>query len=97
MYNTGVAFEWDPRKAVENFWKHGVRFSADAEEVFRDDFAITVEDAVSDVYEQRFVSIGMGASGRVLVVVYCYRGESIRIISARTAEQNERKVYEETR
>ena len=50
MYNTDVAFEWDPRKAVENFRKHGVRFSADAEEVFRDDFAITVGDAVSDVY-----------------------------------------------
>jgi uncharacterized DUF497 family protein len=36
----------------------------------------------------------MGASGRLLVVVYSYRGENIRIISARLAEPHEREEYE---
>jgi uncharacterized DUF497 family protein len=45
----------------------------------------------------RFVSIGMGAKERVLVVVYCHRGETIRIISARSAEPQERRQYEEKR
>ena len=97
MYNTKVGFEWDPRKASENFRKHGVRFSVDAEEVFRDDFAVTIEDAGRDPDEQRFVTIGMGARKRVLVVVYCYRGDAIRIIPVRPSEQYEREMYEEKR
>jgi hypothetical protein len=39
----------------------------------------------------------MGAKERVLVVVYCHRGENIRIISARVAEPRERSQYEESR
>ncbi len=62
--------------------------------VFFDPNALTREDL--DVEnEQRFVSIGMDAIGRVLVVVYTYRGEDIRLISARTATKRERERYEE--
>ena len=63
--------------------------------VFEDDDAITITDDESDPHEVRFVSIGTGAKNRVLVVVYCYRGENIRIISARVAEPHERSQYEE--
>jgi uncharacterized DUF497 family protein len=45
--------------------------------------------------EQRFVSIGMDVIGRVLVVVYTYRGEDIRLISAHSATKRERERYEE--
>jgi hypothetical protein len=48
----------------------------------------------SDATEQRFATIGMGAAGRLLVVIYTYRGENIRIISARLAEPHERREYE---
>ena len=89
-----MSFEWDPDKAEANFTKHGVRF-AEAEPVFVDDRAITIADDESDPDEQRFVSIGMGVRERVLVVVYCYRGRNIRIISARLAEPHERAQYEE--
>ena len=41
--------------------------------------------------------IGMGVKGRVLVVVYCRRGNKIRIISARPAVAPERRQYEERR
>lgn len=91
-----MSFEWDPVKASSNVQKHGVRF-AEAEGVFSDDMAITIRDGDSDPNEERFVTLGMGFRGRVLVVVYCYRGDDIRIISARTATRNEREQYEAQR
>ena len=91
-----MSFEWDSRKAEANFKKHGVRF-AEAEPIFSDDLAVTVTDDDSDPHEPRFVSIGTGVKGRILAVVYCYRGRNIRIISARLAEAHERAQYEEHR
>jgi uncharacterized protein len=91
-----MSCEWDPRKDESNFRKHGVRF-AEAEPVFEDDFAITNTDDESDPHELRYISIGTGVKGRVLVVVYCHRGSKIRIISAWPAEAHERKQYEEHR
>ena len=89
-------FEWDPEKARENFRKHGVRFS-ESLPIFDDDFAITIVDEESDPAERRFLSIGMGAKGRVLVVACSWRRANIRIISARKAEARERTQYEEDR
>jgi uncharacterized protein len=89
-----MAFAWDPRKAASNFKKHGVRF-AEAMPVFEDGLAVTMMDDESDPGERRFVSIGAGAKGRVLTVVYCYRGENICLISARVATRAERQQYEE--
>ena len=91
-----MSCEWDPRKAEANFRKHKVRFT-EAVPVFVDDFAITDMDDESDPHELRYVSIGTGMKGRVLVVVYCYRDRKIRIISARPAEVQERRQYEEQR
>jgi uncharacterized DUF497 family protein len=91
-----MSCEWDPRKAEANFRKHAIRLS-EAEPVFDDAFAVTFTDDKSDPHEQRFVSIGAGMKGRVLVVAYCYRGSNIRIISAQPAEAHERKQYEEHR
>ena len=89
-----MGFEWDEaNKAGANFRKHGVRMP-EAIPVFDDPYAITVTDDESDE-EQRFVTIGMGAAGRLLVVVYTWRGENVRIISARPAEARERKEYDE--
>ena len=93
MYNGIVSFEWDPIKAAANVRRHGVQFS-EALGVFSDDYAITITDDESDPNELRFVTLGVGIKGRVLVVVYCYRGENIRIISARNAGRLERENYE---
>ena len=73
---------WDPVKARANFRKHGVRFS-DAEGVLLDPNAITVDDRAEE--EPRFISIGLDVVGRIVVVVYTYRGEDVRLISARLA------------
>jgi uncharacterized DUF497 family protein len=96
MYTEGVPFEWDPNKAQANVRKHGVQFS-EATGIFSDDYAITIPDDESDPDEQRFVTLGMGTKGRILVVVYCYRRENIRIVSARTAGPPERQEYEAQR
>jgi Uncharacterized protein conserved in bacteria len=79
MYNELVSFEWDPNKAAANVRKHGVQFS-EAVGVFSDDYAITMNDDESDQTAQRLLTLGMGIKGRILVVVYCYCGENIRII-----------------
>ena len=84
---------WDPEKAQSNLKKHGVRFS-DAEPVLFDPNALTMEDITASG-EQRFVTVGADSVGRVLVVVYTYREEDIRLISARPATRKERKNYEE--
>lgn len=86
-----MRFEWDGRKAASNLTKHGVDF-ADAVTVLDDEFALTVCDDRAG--EDRYVTIGMDATGRLLVVVYTLRGERVRIISARRPTSGERKSYE---
>lgn len=43
----------------------------------------------------RFVTLGMDVLGRILIVVFTWRGEQIRIISARKADSHERRQYED--
>jgi uncharacterized protein len=83
-------FEWDPHKARTNQSKHGVAF-ADTFAVFEDPYAVTISQWEED--EERFVTIGTDAFFRILVVVYTWRGERIRIISARRAAPSERRHY----
>ena len=83
---------WDRRKAEENLAKHQVAF-ADAEPVLTDPLALTVEDPDAKG-EQRFITVGSDAFGRILAVIYTYRGETeVRLISARRATKNERGAY----
>jgi len=86
-----VNYQWDDAKAQSNYRKHGIEF-ADAVSALTDDYAITIEDDYLD--EERFVTIGTDAFGRALVVVFTWRGESVRLISARKATHNERRQYE---
>ena len=70
-----VAFIWHASKASANYRKHGVLFSTEAVGVFADGLAITVTDDESDPAEQRFVTLGMGTKGRLIVVAYTYRDD----------------------
>ena len=86
-------FEWAPEKAALNLQTHGVDF-ADAATVLSDDLAMTTLDDSSH-NEERFVTVGLDALGRLLVVVYTWRGaRRIRLISARPATARERRQYE---
>ena len=84
--------DWDPNKAKTNRVSHGVSFP-DAEAVFYDPHGITREDESAEG-EQRFVTLGLDHLGRMLVVVYTYRDDTIRMISARKATRNEVRMYE---
>jgi uncharacterized DUF497 family protein len=73
-------FEWDEEsKGGDQPRKHGVRLP-EAIPVFGDLYAVTIADDESDQAEQRFVALGMGALGRLLVVAYAWRGDNIRTI-----------------
>jgi uncharacterized protein len=85
-------FQFDPAKAAGNLRKHGVSF-ADAETVFIDPLALHRIDPDAEG-EERFVAVGAGSAGHLLVVVYTLRGEAIRLISARRATPVEIRAYE---
>ena len=69
-------FEWDTSKAKKNQSEHGISF-ADTFAVFEDPNAVTLDDFSGD--EQRYITIGMDAFGRILVVVYTWRGQIISV------------------
>ncbi|MFZ5911925.1 MAG: BrnT family toxin [Chloroflexota bacterium] len=89
-----IPFEWDEEKAETNFKKHHVSFE-ETKSAFGDPFSITIDDPDHSVKEQRYIDIGKSDSGKLLVVVYTERGDTIRIISSRKATSLERKKYEE--
>lgn len=89
-----MTYEWDTAKAGANRRKHGINF-ADAATVFSDEYALTIPDG--HAMEDRYITLGMDALGRILVVVFTWRGEHIRIISARKADSHERRQYEDQR
>jgi len=63
-----MRFHYDPAKAASNLKKHGVSF-ADAEGVFEDPLAMTIEDPDAEG-ERRLVAVGLGSAGELLAVVY---------------------------
>ena len=87
-----MRLEYDAAKAAANLKKHKVSF-ADAEGVLQDPLAVTVEDFGS-AGERRFVGIGLGSAGELLVVVYADLEDGYRLISARRPTRKERKQYE---
>src|SRR5262245_42652712 len=88
----GVVFAWDADKAQSNIAKHGVTFE-EAAEVFFDPFYQS-GDAAEEGEPREFI-LGYSLAPRLLLVVYIERGERTRIISARPATRQERKLYEE--
>ena len=91
MHNEGVEIEFDPAKARANLAKHKVSF-AHAEQALRDPDAVTIEDPDAQG-ERRFVTLGMDALGRILVMVHMPRGDRARLISARKASRGESGQY----
>lgn len=89
----GFEFEWDTTKAQSNFEKHGVTFE-EAVEVFLDPFHV-FGDASRNREVREFV-LGYSLAERLLLVIHIEREERIRIISARVATRNERRLYEQS-
>lgn len=89
-----IKFEWDPRKARRNLRKHGIDFN-EASTVFADTLSITIPDPDHSKDEERWITMGSSNSQRLLVVVHTDEGETSRLISARRADPQERRKYEE--
>lgn len=85
-------FEWDARKAAANRRQRGIDF-ADAAAVLQDERALTLEDGISAVDEQRILTLGRDVLGRLVVVAYTWREKRARLISARAATPFERRQY----
>lgn len=94
-----LTFEWDANKARNNFKKHKVRFT-EAKSTFNDPMLLTFRDDEHSISEDRFISVGLSASRRLLLVVHTEQESRqneiiIRIISCRKATAAERRRYEE--
>jgi uncharacterized protein len=90
-----MLFEFDERKNAANLAKHGIDF-ADAAWVFADPMRLDAVDTRRDYGELRRVVVGE-VLGRVWVVVYTFRGEAVRLISARKANEREQTRYQDLR
>jgi len=92
-----MKFEWDPNKEAINIKKHGVTFEQ-AAYVFSDKFALNRFDDDHSNSEDRWVILGKSINETLLLVVHTFRNsdgeEFVRIISARKATKNEKKVYQ---
>ncbi|MCB0028139.1 MAG: BrnT family toxin [Anaerolineales bacterium] len=89
-----MSFQWDDRKAMVNIVKHGIDF-ADVIGVFDDEDALWQLDEHSQ--EERHLILSLDLKGRVVVVVFTFRGQMIRLISARKASRHEQYQYEKRR
>ncbi len=89
----GQVFEWDRRKAALNALRHRIRFT-EAATALLDPFAIFEHDPDHSEDEQRYIVIGRSTKPNLLTVVHVYRGERLRIVSARKPTSVERRTYE---
>ena len=91
-----LSFVWDPAKAKRNVEKHHVDFG-EAATVLLDDLSVTYPDPDHSIDEERYVTFGASARGRLLVVAHAERGHAIRLISAREMTRGEIHYYEESK
>lgn len=89
--------QYDPNKERINIAKHDDIDFTEADSSLDDPYSITARDYGEYNGEQRYMTIGMSYKNRLLVVFWTERQDDVRIISARLAEPNQRKIYEKRR
>jgi|SRR3989344_6052846 len=93
---TPLSFDWDEGNKDKNWKKHKV-FYKEAEEVFFNKPLEIFEDPMHSSLEQRYVIYGFTNKDRKLTVVFTYRRNKIRVISARNQSKKERIIYEKNK
>ena len=88
-----MPYDWDPEKAIANLEKHGVSFE-EALTVFGDPLATTVLDHGHSIDEERWLTMGLSSRQRIVMVWHTNRGDSVRLIGARPATPQEKRIYE---
>ena len=91
-----LEFDWDKNNSSKSYIKHSIT-SKEAEEIFVSEDLLTREDPVHSVAEERYIAIGKTNEGKHLFVVFTYREEKVRIVSARRMHQKEINKYEKTK
>ena len=92
-------FDWDPAKDRANVHKHGISFRQ-AAGIFRDPNQFSLYDEEHSEIEDRWVTLGIDASGVLRVVIHTFEQVEeevwkVRIISARKADRDEEKQYKQ--
>lgn len=89
-----IGFEWDEGNQIKNLVKHQIDIHQ-SEEVFLDEQIIVIPDHPPFKYsEPRHTAIGKNNQHHILFIVFTFRSNNIRIISARPASRKERQIYE---
>jgi uncharacterized DUF497 family protein len=91
-----MTVEWNSAKAIRNLEQHGASF-VEAVGVFSDPLALMFADPSYSISENRFLTFGVAATGRFLVIAHMDRGDHIRLVSARLMTSRERRQYEQHR
>jgi uncharacterized protein len=94
MKSPRLIFEHDPRKAAANLRKHKVSFR-EAITVFDDPLAATFPDELHSEDEDRFITIGLSSTQRLLFVSHLEDEDRVRLIGARSVTAAEKNAYEE--
>ncbi len=88
-------FEWDKGNVDKSYQKHGITPN-EAEEVFLDEKAVIVKDLKHSQKEERYIMVGRTITEKILFIIFTVRNKKIRIISARKANQKEKKENAKT-
>lgn len=89
-----TGFQWDAGNADKNWLRHKVS-QPECEQVFFNEPLVVRQDWQHSWHEDRHLALGRTDSGRLLFVVFVFRGELIRVISARDMTPRERRSYEQ--
>lgn len=88
-----MRFEWDDEKEKINIRKYGIDFTT-AARVFKDENLLELYDTLHSDDEDRYIAIGIiDGVAYLVMVVYTEYAEAIRLISARKATNQERRLY----
>jgi uncharacterized DUF497 family protein len=92
LFSGHTGFEWDDHNSRKNWDKHRVEMR-ECEEVFFNSPILVKEDLKHSQQEPRFYCLGRTGAGRLLFLVFAFRGKLIRVISARDMSRKEREDY----
>ena len=90
-----IEFEWDKNNIEHIKERHRIE-PYECEQVFFDVSFSIKPDIKHSQQEQRYIILGRNKSGKILIVVFTIRKDKIRVITARPADERERRIYHET-
>ncbi len=88
------SFDWDPGNSNKNKRSHDVN-DWECEEVFFDENKVIMKDTLHSASENRHILLGKSKNGRLLYIVFTFRQDKLRVISARdVTKRKEINLYE---